>query len=119
MFADPQSITIDGVANSLPRVANLDSGATYQKDDANVKLLITHTTGRRSRHTVRLDHRKIAADPFQGSVNAQYSMSAYLVLDVPIIGYALTDAQKVVAGLTAWTTASSGANIAKLLGGES
>jgi hypothetical protein len=119
VFADPQSVTINAVANSLPRISSSDLAGAFSKDDSNVILKLNHSVGRRMRHTVRLDHRKIAADPFVGSLNAQYSMSVYMVVDVPLVGYTVTEQKQVVDGLTLWTTTSSGGNITKLLGNES
>jgi hypothetical protein len=45
-------------------------------------------------------------------------MAAYLVVDVPIIGYTVTEQKQVVDGLTGYLTASSGARVTQLLGGE-
>lgn len=117
-FSDPQSITINAVAQSLPRVSSTGSSSKYTKDDGNVSLTISHASGKRNRRTIRVDHRKIAADPLLGSVNIEYSMSAYLVVDVPKLGYTVTEAKQIVDALSAYLTASSGANVTKLLGGE-
>lgn len=119
MLADPQSVTINAVANSLPAVARGINTSTYQKDDENVKLMVAHSTGKRNRSTVRLDFRKVAADPLISAQNIEYSMSAYLVVDRPKTGFTLIEAKQIVDGLTAWLTASSGANTTKVLGGES
>jgi hypothetical protein len=45
-------------------------------------------------------------------------MSAYLVIDVPLVGYTIAEQKQVVDGLTAYCTASTGARITQLLGGE-
>lgn len=116
-YADPQSVTIDGTATSLPRTSSgVDTGA-FTAADGSLKLAVSHQYGKRTRRQIRLDHSKIAPDPLL-SVNTKYSMSAYIVIDTPPTGYTLAEAQKIVAGLTAYLTASSGANVAKLLGGE-
>jgi hypothetical protein len=117
-FADPQSVTINAVANSLPRVSSgVDSGS-FQKDDATVKLSVSSSYGKRTRRTIRLDHKKIAADPLQPSTNTLFTMSAYIVVDVPVTGYTLAEQKQIVDGLTAYLTASSGARVTQLLGGE-
>lgn len=118
-FADPQSVTINAVAQTLPRVSSGVSSGIFQKDDGNVKLTVSHQYGKRIRRTVRLDHRKIAADPLQGSVNINYSMSCYFVVDIPIIGYSITEGKYNVDALTGYLTASSGAKVTQLMGGES
>jgi len=119
MLADPQSVTINAVANSLPAVARGVNSSNYQKDDGLVKLAISHQYGKRTRRTVRLDHAKIAADPLISSQNIRYSMSCYLVIDTPITGYTVAEAKQIVDALTAYLTATSGAKVTSVLGGES
>lgn len=118
MYTDPQSVTINAVANSLPRISSGINSGSFQKDDTTVKLDISHQYGKRNRRLVKLTHSKIAADPLISSTNIRYSMSINLVVDTPTTGYTVAEAKQVVDGLTAWLTASSGANITKLLGGE-
>ena len=119
MLADPQSVTINSVANSLPAIARGVNTSAYQKDDGLVKLSIAHSYGKRTRRTVRLDHSKIAADPLVSAQNIKYSMSAYLVIDTPVTGYTVAEAKQIVDGLTAYLTASTGAKVTSVLGGES
>jgi len=117
-FADPQSVTINAVANTLPRISSGENSGKFQKDDGNVVLSVSHAYGKRNRHTIRLDHRKIAADPLISSQNIEFSMSAYIVLDVPRTGYTVAEAKQIADALTAYLTASSGAKTTQLLGGE-
>lgn len=119
MLADPQSLTINAVANSLPAISRGVNQSSYQKDDANVKLDISHTYAKRIRRQVKASLSKIAADPLVSAQSIKYSMSAYLVVDVPVTGFTVTEAKYLVDALTAWLTASSGANTTKVLGGES
>lgn len=118
-FADPQSVTINAVANSLPRTSS-GPGATgaFTKDDGTVKLSVSHSYGKRTRRLIRLDHSKIAADPLQASVNVRLSAAVYLVVDLPPVGYTVAEAKQIVDALTAYLTASSGARATQLLGGE-
>lgn len=117
-FADPQSVTINAIANTLPRTGSGVASGTFSKDDGNVKLSVSHTYGKRTRRTIRLDHAKVAADPLVSAQNIRYSMSCYLVCDIPITGYTVAEAKQIVDGLTAYLTASSGARVTQLLGGE-
>jgi len=119
MFTDPQSITVNAVANALPRVQTNQSGAVYSKDDGNLKLTISSAYGKRNRRTVRVDTRKTAQDPLFPAQNTPYSMSCYIVADVPPTGYTITEQKQIVDALVGWLSASSGANVTKLLGGES
>lgn len=118
-FADPQTVTINSVAQVLPRTSSgVDLGA-FTKDDGLVKLTISHSYGKRTRRLVRLDHSKIAADPLQASVNVRLSSSVYLVVDTPPgYGYTVAEAKQIVDALTAYLTATSGARATQLLGGE-
>lgn len=119
-FADPQTVTINSVAQTLPRVGQGIGTGTFLKDDGNVTMAISHASnGKRNRRRIRLDHRKIAADPLVTAQNLQYSMSVSLFIDVPSVGYTVAEAKQIVDGLTAYLTASSGANVTKILGGES
>lgn len=116
-FADPQSVTINAVANSLPRISSGVNTGAFQKDDTTVALSVSHQYGKRTRRQLRLDHSKIAADVFT-SDNVKYSMSAYLVIDIPETGYTVAEQKQIVDALSAYCTASSGAKITQLLGGE-
>jgi hypothetical protein len=46
-------------------------------------------------------------------------MACYVVVDVPKVGYTITEQKQLVDALAAYLTASSGAAITRLLGGES
>lgn len=118
-FADPQSVTINAVAQTLARTGSgIDSGS-FMKDDTSVKLSISHAYNKRNRRVLRLDHWKNAPDPLQPAINTRYNMSAYLVVDVPPQGYTIVEQKQIVDALTAYLTASSGARVTQLLGGES
>jgi hypothetical protein len=117
-FADPQSVTLNAVAQSLPRVYNQGSSSIYSKDDGLVQLTISHTGTRRFQRRVRLTHAKIAADPLSSGTNVKYSMSVSLVVDVPTVGYTVAEQKYNVDGLIAYLSASSGAKVTQLLGGE-
>lgn len=116
-FADPQSVTINAIAKTLPRVSSGVNSGAFQKDDAEVKLSVSHAYNKRTRRVIRLDHKKIAPDPFT-SDNTEYTMGVYLVVDQPVNGYTVAELKQVVDGFAAYLTASSGARITQLLGGE-
>lgn len=117
-FSDPQSVTINAVANSLPRISSGQNSGTFRKDDGNVTLSVSHAYGKRTRRTIRLDHQKIAPDPLISAQNILYGMSVYVVVDVPVTGYTIAEQKQIVDALTAYLTASSGARVTQLLGGE-
>lgn len=117
-YSDPQTVTINAIANTLPRISTRDNAGIFQKDDGNVKLTVSNLYGKRYRRTARLDHKKMAADPLFPAQNSPFSMSFYVVADVPQFGYSIAEQKQIADGLTTWLTATSGANLLKLLGGE-
>ena len=117
-FADPQSITINAIANSLPRVSVGQDRSSYSKDDGTVKLTMAHQYGKRNRRTIRVDATKTSADPLIPANSVQSSMSIYLVADVPKTGYSIVEQKQIADALVAYLAASSGSAITKLLGGE-
>jgi len=118
-ITDPQTLTINAIAIPLPRVAQgVDTGA-FSSSDNLVRLVVSNSYGKRTRRIARVNHRKVAADPFATGINQEYTMSAYVVFDVPRVGYTIVEQKQVIDGLMAWLTASSGAKITQILGGES
>lgn len=117
-FSDPQSVTINAVAQTLPRTSSGSNAGAFTKDDGNVKLTVSHAYGKRSRRMIRLDHRKIAPDPLVPATNVPFSMSVHVVVDTPVWGYTPAEAKQIVDALTGYLTASSGARVTQLLGGE-
>jgi len=116
MFADPQSVTINAVPISLPRVSIGSSDATYRSADETHQLRISHLASKgRKRRMVRLDKTVIAADPLT-SENQSQKLGIYLVIDEPTFGFSDADIDNVIDGVIAWFTSG---NIAKVLGGES
>jgi len=118
MYSDPQTVTINSVGQTLPRTGVGVHSGEFTKDDGIVRLLVSHQYGKRTRRTCRLDFSKIAADPLVSAQNIKYSMSAYIVVDTPITGFTVSEAKQIVDALTAYLTASSGARVTQLLGGE-
>lgn len=117
-FADPQSVTINAVAQSLPRTSSGTNSGEFTKDDGTVKLSVSNQYGSRTRRQLRLDHQKYATDPLISAQNVLRSMSVYIVVDVPKQGYTVVEQKQIVDALTAYLTASSGAKVTQLLGGE-
>lgn len=115
-----QTITIGGSAIALPRTGSSLTSGIFQSSDGLVKETVSHNVnGKRTRSLFRVDHRKVAADPFLTSVNAEYSMACYLVCDSPAIGYTVADKKAVIDAMLVQLNATSGALITKLLGLES
>jgi hypothetical protein len=83
-------------------------------------MAITHSYGsKRDRHTLRIVDTKTTADPLITGSSFIASATVSIAVDVPKVGYTITEQQAIIGALTTWLSASSGANPIKLLGGES
>jgi hypothetical protein len=118
MLTDPQSVTINSVAISLPRTSSEKNSGTFTANDGTVVQTVNHQYGRRTRRAVKLSHSKIAADPLISAQNIKHSMSCTVVFDVPVTGYTVAEAKQVWDGFAAQLAASTGAMVTKVLGGE-
>ncbi|DAD52069.1 TPA_asm: coat protein [ssRNA phage Gerhypos.1_33] len=118
MFTDPQSVTISGVAASLPRTSSSVNAGIYTTNDGTESLQISHAYGKRTRRTIALVIKKYAADPAVPSQNVPVSATLRVTIDHPVQGYSVAELQAALVGFIANLTASSNANMAKLLGGE-
>lgn len=117
-YADPQSVTVNAVAQSMPRIASGTGTGAFQTADGLFQLTVSHAYGRRNRRNIRLTQNKISADALIPSQNVKNNMSCYLVVDTPVNGFTNVEAKYVVDALVAYLTASSGAKVTQLLGGE-
>lgn len=116
MFTDPQVVTVNAVAQSMPRIKVDGLSAVYAKADESFKLTISHQkSNQRIRSMARIDQRAIVPDPLT-SVNDYETLSFYVVVDRPEVGFSQTIVDQLIAGLKTWldTTASG-----KLYGQES
>lgn len=118
MFAETQTFTIDAVAQNLVRTGSAESSGRFGTADRSHKLEVNHQRGRRNRDQIRFTRDTLVANPLITGQNVSQSISVMVIVDTPN-GYDTAAAKKVVDGVLANLSASSGANIAKLLGGES
>lgn len=116
MFADPQSVTINGVATSLARTKIGPDSAVYTSADGNTTMTTKQTsTAGRFRREVRLSQQKISADPIS-ALNTSKGFSVYLVVDEPKAGFSdLEIAYLVNALVGSWATP---ANLTRVYVGE-
>lgn len=120
-FADPQSLKIGATENSLPRIGTGRGTSEYANADGSVELIpkTTESKAGRKRHEIRANQTKVTADPFIPTNNVEVGASVYLVIDVPPAGFTNAQQKELVDGFLANLQASSGANITKLIAGES
>jgi len=120
-LADPQTVTISGTTVPLPRTKTEGSETEYTISDGMVKLSVSHANnGKRGRSVIRIDHAKLAPDPFQSGENVKTGCAIYTVVDYPAAGY-YTDPELLAIwqGFNAQLVAASNAVFTKFLGGES
>lgn len=117
MFADPQIVTINSVAKSMPKIETSGKKTIYQTNDQLFTLTISHINqgSDRVRSMVRVDQRAIVPDPLT-SVNDWETISSYLVIDRPLQGFSVTQVQQLVAGFQSFLDSTA---ISKIFGQES
>ncbi|DAD51904.1 TPA_asm: coat protein [ssRNA phage Esthiorhiza.1_5] len=115
MLTDPQSVTINAVATSLPKTSSGQTVNRYTSTDGNTYMDVKqNSSATRFRREVRLSQNKVAADPISG-LNKQLGVSVYLVVDEPRSGFTDTEIGYLIDALKTWL---SSANYNKVLGGE-
>ncbi len=120
MLSDPQSLTINAVATSLPAVSRSSNSSVYQKDDGTVRLTIQHSYQKtRNRRLIQIDQKKISADPLVAAQNLEYKLKVYMVIDEPVSGFSVAERQYIVTAMADWLKASTNANTNAILGGQS
>lgn len=117
-FSDPQSVDYGAITVSLPRTGFGNGTGSFKSSDGDVKLTISHAYNKRTRHLARVDVQKVAADPLFPSTNVARKAAIYLVVDHDAVGFTSQELIDGVTLLTDWLTASSGAAITKVIGGE-
>lgn len=121
MLADPQSITVNAIAKSMPRISN-NNGFTsfYQNADQTFSLGIRHreVTRDKKKRIVSLasfTQRKVVADPLT-AVNDFETLTESFQIDRPLVGFTATETDQQAQGFFDWANT---AMITKLFGQES
>lgn len=119
-YADPQTLTIGGVAKTLPRVPSeaVDRIGKFSGDDGLTVLTVhqNQSTGR-FRREIRLTTTKVVADPIS-AVNKSVSASLIIGVDEPKYGFSDGDLKALWTALRDTIDASSGLKMTQLLNGE-
>jgi hypothetical protein len=117
MFTDPQTLTVNSVAKTMPRIEQNGTSSTYQMADQTFTFKISHqaVSGNRVRSMVRTDQRAIVPDPLT-SVNDYENLAVYLVIDRPLAGFTATQVDQLVQAMKAWLTTTA---VTSLFGRES
>lgn len=106
MLADPQSITVNSVGKSMPRILNEGSHSLYQMSDLTFSLDVKHRTvvrdkKRRVVSLVQFNQKKVVADPLT-AVNDYENLLWSVMLDRPEVGFTSTETDQQWAGFKTW-----------------
>lgn len=119
MLADPQSVVTDA-AHSLPRTGMTASSGGFSNSTDGYDLAVVHEySSARQRHVVWLEQEKIVTDPLFSTQNKQVVARATLTISAPQSGFTTVQLKELVKGLIGNLTASTDANLTKIIGGES
>jgi hypothetical protein len=119
MLTEPQSVTTDA-AHSMPRVGMGASSGEFENSTDGYSFVITHDySSSRQRHVVWLEQVKIVTDPLFSTQNKQVVARATITVSAPMSGFTPTQLKELAKGLIGNLTASSDANLVKIIGGES
>nr|UJQ85751.1 MAG: hypothetical protein 2 [Leviviridae sp.] len=119
MLADP-TFTINAVAQALKRTGMGPNQGTFQTNDGTHRLQVSHSLGGFNQRMIRLDRTQVVASPLTTGEFLEAADAVWLVSRSPKVGYLTVAQQKqLVDGFLAGLSASSGALITQLLGGES
>jgi hypothetical protein len=118
-LSDPQSLTINTVATSFPRISQGQGSGSFRTSDGVYQVDVNHIYGRRNRTQFRLTQTKTTADTLVPANNVIASASVILTVDAPKFGFTNTELKYLVDASSAFLAASSGAVVTKILGGES
>lgn len=117
MFSDPQIVKIDTVDISLPRVLTGTPQGAFVSQNGTTDLSVETKRGNVVRHVVRLTQRKVTQDPLT-TTNVAVFDQIELRINRPKDGFLDAEVEKQVLGLVTWLTASTNANLKKLIAGE-
>lgn len=119
MFADP-TITINAVAQALKRTGMNQNSGTFATNDGTHKLTISQSSGSGyNQRLIRLDRVQTVANPLTTGEFLEAPDSVWLVSKTPKVGFLTIAQQKqLLDGYLAFLSASSGAALSSLLGGE-
>lgn len=118
-YTDPQAITVDGTAHALPRVLTGTTVGKFISADAARELTIDpRGSAKRRRNVVRFYTKRNAVDPQVPTATIPVQSMVSITIDRPSAGTTDAEIEKDLLGLIAWLTASTNANLKKLVVGE-
>lgn len=118
-YNDPQSVTHNAVAVSLPRVITGTTVGRFVAADATMELTVDpRGSAKRRRNVARFYVKRTALDPLGSGLSTTVQSMVSITIDRPNSGVADADINKDIDALIKWLTDNSKANQLKLVAGE-
>jgi len=119
-LSDPHSVTIGTTPGAviLPRVNTGSNVGKFSNFDLKTTLSVQTNYGKRTRREARIDFSKIVTDPLVSTTNVLVGGTVRLNIDVPPSGFSAAEQKDLAVALLTWLTASTNANLIKVIAGE-
>jgi len=118
-LADPQSIQFGAAAAILlPRVTTLPNGSVYSSADGTVDVTVSQSAKGRKRTLFKSSRKKISTNVLN-DLKSEIGASVNISIDRPGVGFSETELLEHVKATFTMLTASTDANLKKILGMES
>lgn len=117
-LADPQSVTL-GSAISHPRTRTDATSAEYTSADGTSSLLVSHQVAKgRRRSLIKITRKKVSTDVLT-DMKSEIGAVINISIDRPGVGFTEAELIELFSGANTWASASTNANLKKVLGLES
>ncbi len=118
-FTDPQSVTVNAVATSLPRVITGTTVGKFVSADALKEITVDpRGTAKRRRNVVRFYTKRTVVDPLGSGLSTVVQSMVSVTIDRPNSGVTDVEIGQDLDGLVKWLTDATKANQLKLIAGE-
>ncbi len=118
-YTDPQSVTVNAVPYSLPRVITGTTVGRFVSADAVREVTVDpRGTAKRRRNVVRFYTKRNVLDPLGSGLSTTVQSMVSVTIDRPNSGVTDVEIGQDLDGLVKWLTDASKANQLKLIAGE-
>lgn len=119
-FPNSQTITVGSETIALERVFTGSTTGKFQSGNGETYIEVTPAVSKdgRQHRVARLHQRKTTSDPLVGSVNIRVNDFMSFNINRPQDGYSDADVLAQAKAFITWLTASTDANLKKLIAGE-
>jgi len=102
-LADPQVITVNSVAKSMPRVETSGRKSLYATDDGLFSMTVSHQTTAqdRIRSLAGFEQRAVVTNPLDSTDQDYDSLRINVTFDRPSYGFSLAQVQQLTAAIVA------------------